>query len=107
MPKLTYSCTKCGTGHSKWSGQCDSCGSWNTLTDEGPLASGPSKTLGGKRGNLITLTDLATKETPPARTKSGVAELDRVLGGGLVDASAVLVNQHYFYKLPLGLPEMV
>lgn len=92
MPKLTYSCTKCGTGHSKWSGQCDSCGSWNTLTDEGPLASGPSKTLGGKRGNLITLTDLATKETPPARTKSGVAELDRVLGGGLVDASAVLVG---------------
>ena len=54
MPKLTYSCTKCGTGHSKWSGQCDSCGSWNTLTDEGPLASGPSKTLGGKRGSLIS-----------------------------------------------------
>ena len=92
MPKLTYSCTKCGAGHSKWSGQCDSCGSWNTLTDEGPLASGPSKTLGGKRGNLITLTDLATKETPPVRTKSGVAELDQVLGGGLVDASAVLVG---------------
>ena len=92
MPKLTYSCTKCGAGHSKWSGQCDSCGSWNTLTDEGPLASGPSKTLGGKRGNLITLTDLATKETPPVRTKSGVAELDQVLGGGLVEASAVLVG---------------
>ena len=92
MPKLTYSCTKCGAGHNKWSGQFDSCGSWNTLTDEGPLASGPSKTLGGKRGNLITLTDLATKETPPVRTKSGVAELDQVLGGGLVEASAVLVG---------------
>jgi DNA repair protein RadA/Sms len=92
MAKSLYSCTKCSAAHSKWSGQCDSCGSWNTLSDEGPLATGPSKTLGGKRGSLITLTDLSTEEYPPARTKSGVAELDQVLGGGLVDASAVLVG---------------
>ena len=92
MAKISYTCSKCGVAHTKWAGQCDSCQAWNTLTDQGPLSAGPSKTLGGKRGRTITLTDLATIEEPPPRTKVGVAELDRVLGGGLVQASALLVG---------------
>ena len=92
MAKVSYTCSKCGVAHTKWAGQCDSCQAWNTLTDQGPLSAGPSKTLGGKRGRTITLTDLATIEEPPPRTKVGVAELDRVLGGGLVQASALLVG---------------
>lgn len=92
MAKATFTCSKCGTSHSKWAGQCDSCMEWNTLVDQGPLSAGPGKTLGGKRGRTITLTDLATIEEPPARTMAGVAELDRVLGGGLVKASALLVG---------------
>ncbi len=92
MAKATFTCSKCGASHSKWAGQCDSCMEWNTLVDQGPLSAGPGKTLGGKRGRTITLTDLATVEEPPARTMAGVAELDRVLGGGLVKASALLVG---------------
>ena len=92
MVKVSYTCSKCGAAHTKWAGQCDSCQAWNTLADHGPLSAGPSKTLGGKRGRAIALTDLATIEEAPPRTKAGVAELDRVLGGGLVQASALLVG---------------
>ena len=92
MAKVSYTCSKCGAAHTKWTGQCDNCQAWNTLADQGPLSAGPSKTLGGKRGRAITLTDLATIEKAPPRTKAGVAELDRVLGGGLVQASALLVG---------------
>ena len=92
LVKVSYTCSKCGAAHTKWAGQCDSCQAWNTLADHGPLSAGPSKTLGGKRGHAIALTDLATIEEAPPRTKAGVAELDRVLGGGLVQASALLVG---------------
>ena len=92
MAKVSYTCSKCGAAHTKWTGQCDNCQAWNTLADHGPLSAGPSKTLGGKRGRAIALTDLATIEEAPPRTKAGVAELDRVLGGGLVQASALLVG---------------
>ncbi|WP_420567063.1 DNA repair protein RadA [Thalassovita sp.] len=89
----TYSCTACGATTNKWSGRCDACGEWNTIIEDTPLSAGPSKkSLGNKRGASIQLSDLATQETPPPRTKSGMDELDRVLGGGLVPASAILVG---------------
>ena len=71
MAKATFTCSKCGTSHGKWVGQCDSCMEWNTLVDQGPLSAGPGKTLGGKRGRTITLTDLTTVEEPPVRTMAG------------------------------------
>ena len=94
MAKLnTFTCSACAASFSKWSGRCDSCGEWNTIIEEAPLSAGPaSKSLGAKRGTPITLTDLSAKETPPPRTCSGMDELDRVLGGGLVPASAILVG---------------
>ncbi len=92
MPKLSYTCSECNTHFTKWSGQCDACGAWNTLIDTGPLTIGPTKTLGKKRGELITLMDLDSEEKPPRRTQSGVVELDQVLGGGIVDASAILLG---------------
>ncbi|HKL06883.1 MAG TPA: DNA repair protein RadA [Roseovarius sp.] len=94
MAKLnTFTCSACGAAFSKWSGRCDACGEWNTIVEEAPLSAGPaSKSLGAKRGTPITLTDLSAKETPPPRTCSGMDELDRVLGGGLVPASAILVG---------------
>jgi DNA repair protein RadA/Sms len=79
--------------HSKWSGRCEACGAWNSIVEDKPLTAGPkAKSLGGKRGRSIPLTDLATLEAAPPRTKAGVEELDRVLGGGLVAASAILVG---------------
>jgi DNA repair protein RadA/Sms len=92
MPKLSYTCSECNAQFTKWSGQCDACGAWNTLIDKGPLTIGPTKTLGKKRGELITLMDLDSEEKPPRRTQSGVVELDQVLGGGIVDASAILLG---------------
>ena len=89
----SFQCTSCGASHSKWAGCCDDCGAWNTIVEEAPLSSGPTKkSLGTKRGRGMVLTDLATEEAPPPRTQSGLVELDRVLGGGLVPASAVLVG---------------
>ena len=88
-----YSCSACGATYSKWSGQCESCGAWNTISETKALSSGPKgKSLGATRGTPIALTDLETQEAEPPRTEAGVAELDRVLGGGLVKASATLVG---------------
>jgi len=94
MAKSTsFSCTACGAVHSKWSGRCDACGEWNSIVEDTPLSTGPgSKSLGAKRGATLTLTDLSAEETPPPRTQSGITELDRVLGGGMVPASAILVG---------------
>ena len=90
----SFVCTKCNAATSKWSGKCDTCGAWNTIEEVKPLSSGPrdKKSLGGGRGKRIPLTDLATEEQEPPRTLSGVGELDRTLGGGLVKASAILVG---------------
>ena len=90
---LAFTCTSCGAAHNKWSGRCEACGAWNAIVEEAPLSAGPAKkSLGTARGKALELTDLSTKENPPVRTTSGVAELDRVLGGGLVNASAILLG---------------
>ncbi|MCB1342309.1 MAG: DNA repair protein RadA, partial [Pseudooceanicola sp.] len=89
----TFSCTACGASFPKWSGRCDACGEWNTITEDVPLSAGPAATsLGARKGRAVELSTLATHETPPPRTQSGLGELDRVLGGGLVPASAILVG---------------
>ncbi|MGO4908172.1 DNA repair protein RadA [Pseudorhodobacter sp. W20_MBD10_FR17] len=85
-----FTCTSCGAAHKKWAGRCESCGAWNSVIEEAPLSAGP-KSLGGK-GRTIALTDLATQSAPPRRATSGMDEFDRVLGGGLVEASAILVG---------------
>ncbi|MBV7379238.1 DNA repair protein RadA [Maritimibacter dapengensis] len=92
-PSSSYVCQSCGASFSKWSGRCEACGEWNSIVEEKPLSSGPAKkSLGAKRGATMVLSDLAANEVPPPRTTSGMEELDRVLGGGLVPASAVLVG---------------
>ena len=95
MAKSTtsYSCSACGNVTTKWSGRCEACGEWNTIVEDGGLSVGPKKgSIGGMKGNAIKLTDLASQEAPLPRTHSGIDELDRVLGGGLVPASAILVG---------------
>ncbi len=89
----SFTCSNCSAVHSKWSGRCDDCGSWNTISEDTPLSAGPeTKGLGAARGKTITLSSLAEEDAPRPRTKSGLGELDRVLGGGLVPASAILVG---------------
>ncbi|MCA3457479.1 MAG: DNA repair protein RadA [Rhodobacter sp.] len=85
-----YTCTACGAAHAKWAGRCDACGAWNSIIEEAPLSTAP-KSLGA-RGRTIALSDLSAEDAPPPRAPSGMEELDRVLGGGLVPASAILVG---------------
>ncbi|MGF1551720.1 MAG: DNA repair protein RadA [Paracoccaceae bacterium] len=92
--RTRYVCRECGTVHSKWVGQCEGCGAWNALEEDTGLgAAAPVATgLGAKRGRAMALEALDAVEAPPARAASGIAEFDRVLGGGLVPGSAVLVG---------------
>ena len=87
-----FTCTACGAVHVKWSGRCDACGAWNSIVEEAPLSTGPGPRALSAKGRAVPLTLLSTPEAPPPRTLSGIAELDRVLGGGLVPASAILVG---------------
>lgn len=94
MAKSTnaFTCTACGASHKKWAGRCDACGAWNTIVEEAPLSQGPGRGLGAHKGRAVPLSSLATTEPPPPRHMAGMDELDRVLGGGLVPGSAVLVG---------------
>ncbi|WP_439634135.1 DNA repair protein RadA [Glycocaulis sp.] len=91
-----YVCQSCGAVHAKWAGRCDDCGSWNTLQEEtqsaplGTQASAPKRT--GSRRARLELVDLGSATDDPARFETGMAEFDRVAGGGLVPGSAVLVG---------------
>ncbi len=87
-----FTCTACGAVHTKWAGRCDACGAWNSIVEEAPLASGPGPRALRAKGRTVALSTLDTAEPPPPRTLSGLSELDRVLGGGLVPASAILVG---------------
>lgn len=90
---LAFTCSACGASHKKWAGRCDTCGEWNSIQEEAPLAAGPKgKTIGAAKGRKIELSDLTTKDAPLPRSHCGIEELDRVLGGGLVPASAILVG---------------
>lgn len=93
MAKSTtqYACSTCGAIHAKWSGQCDDCGSWNTLSEEAAIESTPKGLTSGK-GKKITLADLSTEMEDAKRSPTAISELDRVLGGGLVSGSAVLIG---------------
>jgi DNA repair protein RadA/Sms len=89
----SFFCSNCGNSTSKWSGRCGACGSWNSISEQIGLSSSFSKSsLGNQKGSKVKLTNLDTDEPTPIRTKSGVTELDRVLGGGLVPAMAILVG---------------
>jgi DNA repair protein RadA/Sms len=85
-----YVCGRCGTAHAKWSGRCDGCGEWNTLAEEAaPKAVPKGLRSAGRRIELVGLRGAAS--TPP-RLITGIEELDRVLGGGLVEGSAILIG---------------
>jgi DNA repair protein RadA/Sms len=92
-PRTRFVCQSCGAASPKWQGKCEGCGEWNTLAEEAPApARGPgpaAKAAGGRRVEFVALHGEAE---PPPRIPTGIAELDRVLGGGLVPASAVLVG---------------
>jgi len=86
-----YVCQSCGASHTKWSGRCEACDAWNAIVEEAPVEAAP-KGLGGGKGRAIELETLDGGDTEIERLTTGIKELDRVLGGGLVPGSAVLIG---------------
>jgi len=91
----TFVCQSCGAVTPRWAGRCESCGEWNTIVEEvaesSGVAGGPAKS-GGKKGRHIELVSMAGETADPPRLVTGVAEFDRVCGGGLVPGSVLLVG---------------
>ena len=87
-----YICSQCGAASPKWTGKCDGCGEWNTLSEEVSAGlSAPGKKALGRRVALEPLSQ-AEDKPPLTRFASDMAELDRVVGGGIVPGSALLIG---------------
>lgn len=93
---LSFVCQNCGAATNRWQGKCDACGEWNTLVEEGAgggigaRPAGPGKPP--RKGRTFALEPLSGGEAQDApRLKSGMAELDRVTGGGFVRGSVLLM----------------
>jgi DNA repair protein RadA/Sms len=93
-PKSVYTCSACGAQFAQWAGQCSDCGSWNTLSEMVSVASAPSGRFAGYTGaGGSAVTQLsAVRADSTIRSSVGMEELDRVLGGGLVAGSVVLIG---------------
>ena len=90
-PATVFACSACGQESPKWHGRCPGCGEWNTLVEEARSAA-PTGRTGGKARALRPV-PLGEVEAPAVeRLRSGIGELDRVLGGGLVPGSLVLIG---------------
>lgn len=88
-----FVCQSCGAVHRKWAGRCDQCGTWNSLVEEGPQAPvGASKRAPAKLRTGTALVSLSGPTEEAARVATGIGELDRVTGGGLVRGSALLIG---------------
>ena len=88
-----FVCQACGAVTSRWSGKCASCGEWNSIIEEAAPAGSPALVaIRGGKGRLANFETLAAGGLEAPRLPTGLTELDRVLGGGLVPGSAVLVG---------------
>ena len=93
-PKTQYSCSECGAHSPKWAGQCGDCGAWNTLAEQVVRSASPASRFGGgahqPAAEARQLARIDVSEVN--RLSSGSVEFDRVLGGGLVRGSTVLIG---------------
>ena len=95
--KTVYRCEQCGTEHPKWAGQCSDCGEWNSLSEvriEPVVTHRAKSNLGGgytgQAANITLLNQISVSNE--TRLVTGISEFDRVLGGGLVTGSVVLIG---------------
>ncbi len=94
--KTHYTCTDCGGVSAKWLGKCPSCGAWNTLIETAAESSAPTKNRYAGMAALAPASEVAVlsdiEAQDVARTPTGQEELDRVLGGGMVEGGVVLIG---------------
>lgn len=93
--KTLYTCQQCGAQYPKWTGQCGDCGAWNSLTESAMPAAPKGRSIPRATGyagesGVRLLRNVELGDTP--RTETGLRELDRVLGGGLVPGSVILIG---------------
>jgi len=88
--KTAYFCTSCGAMHHRWQGQCRECGEWNTLHEETVVASKKAVTPTARLPEAVAIPDISTDNQ--MRINTGMEEFDRVLGGGAVPGSALLIG---------------
>ncbi|WP_249961258.1 DNA repair protein RadA [Histophilus somni] len=97
-PKTAYVCNDCGAEFARWQGQCSACKAWNTISEVRLVSTAKVKNdrfsgyAGEAKAKIQTLAEISLQETP--RFTSGFRELDRVLGGGIVPGSAILIGGH-------------
>src|SRR5829696_898238 len=95
-PHATFVCQSCGAVYNRWKGRCEACGGWDAVVEEtgaahqlaGPVATRPSR----RKGRVFPLEGLTGETHDAPRTPSGIAELDRVIGGGFVRGSVILIG---------------
>ncbi|HZS63302.1 MAG TPA: DNA repair protein RadA [Xanthobacteraceae bacterium] len=91
---VTFVCQNCGATSPRWQGKCEACGEWNTLVEEGAAiaAAGPAFGRAPRKGRLFALEPMTGETQSAPRLPSGLAEFDRVTGGGFVRGSVLLVG---------------
>ncbi|TMJ67442.1 MAG: DNA repair protein RadA [Alphaproteobacteria bacterium] len=91
--KSQFVCQNCGAVSPRWAGKCAACGEWNTLTEEADVVAAPGSGLTRtSKGRVVALETLAKTADTLTRIPTGLAELDRVTGGGIVPGSALLIG---------------
>lgn len=88
--KTVYFCQNCGTQYSQWHGQCKNCGTWNSLAEEVVEKSSLKSAASQKKNHIINIIEVETSDEQRLRTNS--EELNRVLGGGIVMGSVILIG---------------
>jgi DNA repair protein RadA/Sms len=89
----SFVCQSCGAAYGRWQGKCDACGEWNTIAEESSAAARPPMPgRAPRKGRLFALEPLAAGADDAPRLASAVAEFDRVIGGGLVRGSVLLLG---------------
>src|ERR1700722_13874616 len=83
-----FVCQNCGAAFPRWAGKCEACGEWNTLVEEGK----ESSRRASRKGRLFAVEPLKGTSHEAPRLASGIAEFDRVIGGGLVRGSVLLLG---------------
>jgi len=88
----SFVCQNCGAAFNRWQGKCEACGEWNTLVEESVATGPPAPGRAKRKGRLFALEPLVGAADHAPRLASGLAELDRVTGGGFVRGSVLLVG---------------
>src|SRR5262245_54695713 len=93
---ITFVCQNCGAAYGRWQGKCEACGEWNTMSEEGADSGVGARPMAGgrapRKGRAFALEPLTGEAHEAPRLPCGVAELDRVTGGGFVRGSVLLLG---------------